>query len=109
MARAERYRSAGADGIFVPAVTNADEIRKIASAVRLPLNVLARPGLPPASELQALGVRRLSAGSWIAAAALGRASSLADLFLRTGASEPLTEGAIPYAEVNALMADRRRA
>jgi 2-methylisocitrate lyase-like PEP mutase family enzyme len=109
VARAERYRSAGADGIFVPGVTNADEIQKIASAVRLPLNVLARPGLPPAAELQALGVRRLSAGSWIAAAALGRAGSLTDLFLRTGASEPLTEGGIPYAEFNALMAGARRA
>jgi 2-methylisocitrate lyase-like PEP mutase family enzyme len=109
VARAERYRSAGADGIFVPGVTNADEIRKIASGVRLPLNVLARPGLPPASELAALGVRRLSAGSWIAAAALGRAGSLADLFLRTGASEPLAEGGIPYAEFNALMAGARRA
>jgi 2-methylisocitrate lyase-like PEP mutase family enzyme len=109
VARAERYRSAGADGIFVPGLTNADEIRKIASAVRLPLNVLARPGLPPASELQTLGVRRLTAGSWIAAAALGKAGSLADLFLRTGASEPLTEGGIPYAEFNALMAGARRA
>jgi 2-methylisocitrate lyase-like PEP mutase family enzyme len=108
-ARAERYRSAGADGIFVPGVTDADAIRKIASAVRLPLNVLARPGLPPASELDALGVRRLSAGSWIAAAALGRAGSLAELFLRTGASEPLTEGGIPYAEFNALMAGLPRA
>lgn len=107
LARAERYRAAGADGIFVPAVTDASEIRTIASAVRLPLNVLARPGLPPASELERLGVRRLSAGSWIASAALATAAERAARFLESGASEPLTEGAKPYAEMNALMSDRR--
>jgi 2-methylisocitrate lyase-like PEP mutase family enzyme len=108
LARAERYRAAGADGIFVPAVTGAAEIRAIASAVRLPLNVLVWPGLPPASELQALGVRRLSAGSWIASAAFAQAASRAAAFLRTGDPGPLTEGAEIYAEINALMDDHRR-
>jgi 2-methylisocitrate lyase-like PEP mutase family enzyme len=104
VARAKRYRDAGADGIFVPAVISAAAIHAIASAVELPLNVLARPDLPAASELEALGVRRLSAGSWLASAAFGRIASLAADFVRTGASDPLAEGAMPYAEVNALMA-----
>lgn len=108
VARADRYRAAGADGIFVPAVTDAAEIRAIASAVRLPLNVLVWPGLPLASELQALGVRRLSAGSWIASAAFAQAASRAAAFLRTGDPGPLTEGAEVYAEINALMDDHRR-
>ena len=103
LARAERYRAAGADGIFVPGVTDAAEIRKIASAVSLPLNVLARPGLPPASELEALGVRRLSSGSGVASAVYGRMASVASGFLEDGASGPLAEGAMPYAEINALM------
>lgn len=106
--RAERYRAAGADGIFVPAVTAAAEIRAIAAAAQLPLNVLVWPGLPPASELQALGVRRLSAGSWIASAAFAQAASRAAAFLRTGDPGPLTEGAEIYAEINALMDDHRR-
>ena len=109
LAREERYRAAGADGIFVPGVTDAGEIRKIASAVRLPLNVLARPGLPPASELVVLGVRRLSAGSWVASASLAHIAARAEEFLRTGRSEALTASALPYAEVNALMAERRPA
>lgn len=106
LARAARYRAAGADGIFVPGVTDAAEIRAIAGAVSLPLNVLARPGLPSASELAALGVRRLSAGSGIAQAVYGRTAALAAAFLRDGASDPLTEGAMPYAEINALLATR---
>jgi 2-methylisocitrate lyase-like PEP mutase family enzyme len=103
LARAGRYRAAGADGIFVPGVTDPSEIRTIASAVGLPLNVLARAGLPAASELVPLGVRRLSAGSGIGTAAFGRIASLASDFLRTGASDPLIEGAMPYADINALM------
>jgi 2-methylisocitrate lyase-like PEP mutase family enzyme len=108
LARAELYRAAGADGIFVPGLTHGGTIRTIASAVPLPLNVLARPGLPPASELESLGVRRLSAGSWIAAASLAETSARAEAFLRTGASEALTASAKPYAEINALMAEHRR-
>lgn len=106
LARAERYRRAGADGIFVPGLREAPEISAIASAARLPLNVLAWPGLPSASELEALGVRRLSAGSGIAQALLGRMSSLAAGFLRSGASDPLADGAMPYADLNALMSER---
>jgi 2-methylisocitrate lyase-like PEP mutase family enzyme len=103
LARAARYRAAGADGIFVPGVIDPAAIQAIASGVGLPLNVLARPGLPPASRLQELGVRRLSAGSGVALAGLGRIASLAASFLKTGASEPLAEGAMGYAEINALM------
>jgi 2-methylisocitrate lyase-like PEP mutase family enzyme len=108
LARAKRYREAGADGIFVPAVISAAAIHAIASAVELPLNVLARPDLPAASELEALGVRRLSAGSGLASAAFGRIASLAAEFLRTGASDPLAEGAMPYADINQLMAPSGR-
>jgi 2-methylisocitrate lyase-like PEP mutase family enzyme len=106
LARAERYRAAGADGLFVPGVVDAADIRAIASAAKLPLNVMSRPGLPSPSELEALGVRRLSAGASIAQAVFGRAASLATAFLRDGAAAPLTEGAMPYPELNALMAPR---
>jgi 2-methylisocitrate lyase-like PEP mutase family enzyme len=101
--RGKKYRAAGADGLFVPGVTEAAEIQAIASAVPLPLNVLAWPGLPPASELVKLGARRLSAGSGVCLAALGVARARAAAFLRSGASEPLAEGALAYAEFNALM------
>ena len=103
LARAERYAAAGADGIFVPGVSDPDEIRTIASGVGLPLNVLALPGLPPASELAALGVRRLSAGSGIAQAVYGRVAALASAFLADGRSDPLRDGAMLYPELNALM------
>jgi 2-methylisocitrate lyase-like PEP mutase family enzyme len=104
LARAERYRAAGADGLFVPAITDPAEIREVASGARMPLNVLARPGLPAAAELLKLGVRRLSAGALLTEAALRATATLGAAFLRTGASDPLTDAAMPYAEINALMA-----
>lgn len=104
LARAERYRAAGADGLFVPGLADAAAIRAIAAGTPLPLNVMAWPGLPPASELAGLGVRRLSAGSSIAQAALARTAALAAAFLRSGASDAVSEDAMPYADINALMA-----
>jgi 2-methylisocitrate lyase-like PEP mutase family enzyme len=101
---AARYRAAGASGIFVPGVTDAAEIRTLAAEAGLPLNVLARATLPPAAELAKLGVRRLSAGSCLAEAMYGRTAKLAGDFLRDGVSTPLTEGVMPYRDVNALIA-----
>jgi 2-methylisocitrate lyase-like PEP mutase family enzyme len=104
--RAARYRAAGADGIFVPGVVDAPTIKTIVDAVKLPLNVLARPALPAAPELAALGVRRLSAGSGLAQALYGKASTLAADFLRNGISGSLTNGAMTYADINVLMGPR---
>jgi 2-methylisocitrate lyase-like PEP mutase family enzyme len=104
--RSARYRAAGADGIFVPGVTDPVEIEAIAAAAKLPLNVLVRPGLPPLARLAQLGVRRLSTGSWVASALLGRARTLVGAFLGSGIGDPLYEGALPYAEVNALLGRR---
>ena len=102
LARVTRYREAGASGIFVPGVVDPADIRKIASTAGLPLNVLAWSGLPPAAELARLGVRRLSAGSGITEAAWGRAAALATGFLRDGRSDPLSEGAMEYGDINGL-------
>jgi 2-methylisocitrate lyase-like PEP mutase family enzyme len=102
LARARRYRDAGADGLFVPRVAKHDEISAIARDAGLPLNVLAGPGMPPAAELAALGVRRLSAGTGVACVALGRAAAAARAFLEDGRSEVLAEGAMTFSQLNAL-------
>jgi hypothetical protein len=49
-------------------------------------------------------VRRLSAGSALASAALGLVRRLGDGFLRDGRSDPLFEAPVPYGEMNALLA-----
>lgn len=104
--RAARYRSAGADGIFVPGVTDPVTIKRLVAEVKLPLNVLARAALPAAPALAALGVRRLSAGSGILQALYGKASTLATDFLKSGVSSPLTAGAMAYRDINSLFGAR---
>jgi 2-methylisocitrate lyase-like PEP mutase family enzyme len=67
---------------------------------------MALPGLPPAPELEALGVRRLSAGIAIAQAVFGKASAMAAAFLRDGVSHPKAEGTMTYPQLNTLMTGR---
>ena len=106
LARAKRYRDAGADGLFVPGAAQPAEIRSITAAAGLPVNLLAWPGLAPAAELQKLGVRRLSAGSAISQVAAATALAKAKAFLRDGDSGLVREGAMTYGELNALVTAR---
>lgn len=66
-----RYVEAGADCVFVPGVVEEDTIRRLAEAIRAPLNVVA--GLAntiDAPTLYCLGVKRVSLGGSLARAAL---------------------------------------
>lgn len=103
LARAARYRDAGADGIFVPMLTLAHEIETVARAVDpLPLNVLVLPALPPAAELRRLGVRRLSAGTSIAKAVNGLIRQLATGLLGDGDSEAVYGHVTDKTDMNSL-------
>ncbi|MCB8820377.1 isocitrate lyase/PEP mutase family protein [Microvirga rosea] len=106
LARAARYEAAGASGIFVPGATAAEDIENLAAGTKLPLNVMARPGLPDAARLTALGARRLSAGSALSEALLGQLASLAGNFLETGNSDAICVASKSYRELNQLMGNR---
>lgn len=102
ISRATLYQTAGADGLFVPGISDAAEIKAVADAIRLPLNVMARPGLPAAKVLAKLGVRRLSAGGAISQVIWNRASELAKRFLQTGDSEIVVNEGLPYSKLQDL-------
>ena len=104
--RAALYRAAGADGLFMPGVTEAETISALVR-LGMPLNLLARPALPDAAGLEALGVRRLSAGSNLAAAAYRTAETLTRGFLADGRSEAQIAAAMDYGVLNGLMAGAR--
>jgi 2-methylisocitrate lyase-like PEP mutase family enzyme len=74
--RAAAYTAAGADGIFVPGATDPGELRELASAIEVPVNVLVVPGLT-LTELAGLGIRRVSTGSLPYRAALDAAVGVA--------------------------------
>ncbi len=71
IARLQRYQEAGADVLYAPGLTTADDIGAVVAAVDRPVNVLARPGCPSVAELAELGVRRISVGGAFAYAAIG--------------------------------------
>jgi 2-methylisocitrate lyase-like PEP mutase family enzyme len=100
--RAALYQQAGADGLFVPGICKVDEIKAVVAGASLPLNVMDWPGLPSASELQQLGVARLSAGSGIPQALWAVAADMAKGFLMNGNAGPLIAKAMPYADLQAL-------
>jgi 2-methylisocitrate lyase-like PEP mutase family enzyme len=61
--RAEAYLAAGADCIFVFAVSDIDLIKKLTAAIKAPVNVVGRAGMPGLATLQAAGVARVSIAS----------------------------------------------
>ncbi len=82
--RAALYRSAGADGLFVPFANEPEVIRTLASSVALPLNIMGWPGVPAAAELQALGARRLSSATNLFRAAFGPLKQAIEAYLKDG-------------------------
>ena len=106
IARGRVYAGAGADGFFLPGIAHPQDIEAVVGGVALPLNVMAWPGLSGATELGKLGVRRLSAGSGISQVLWGNAAALARDFMKSGRSGPLSEAAMPYAELQKLFPER---
>src|SRR5207247_1214994 len=54
--RANAYRAAGADCLFVPHVSDAATIGQLAREIEGPLNIIAGPPAPAIPELERLGV-----------------------------------------------------
>jgi 2-methylisocitrate lyase-like PEP mutase family enzyme len=65
------YQEAGADVLYAPGLTTAEQVQRVIDAVDRPVNVLARPGLPPVGALGEIGVSRVSVGGAFAFNALG--------------------------------------
>jgi 2-methylisocitrate lyase-like PEP mutase family enzyme len=104
LARAARYRAAGASGLFAPGVTDAAEIAALVAGTDMPVNVLAWTGLPDADRLRELGVRRLSAGSAISEAMHGHVLAMMREFLASGRVDTAAGVPATYGELQALMA-----
>lgn len=102
--RLARYEQAGADGVFVPGLSDPEGIAALVAGLRVPLNILHRPDGPGLGELAALGVRRVSLGSLLYRRALAAAVDAATA-VRDG--RPGTPDALSYVRVQALAAQGR--
>ncbi|MCZ4509334.1 isocitrate lyase/phosphoenolpyruvate mutase family protein [Streptomyces sp. ActVer] len=98
--RLDAYQQAGADGVFVPGLSEPSRITALLKTLDVPLNILYSPTGPTVPALADLGVRRISLGSLLYRRALGAAVETAAL-IRAGRS---VEGPAPtYGEVQALV------
>lgn len=103
VARANRYRAAGAHCLFVPGAAAPATIATLVKEIDGPLNILSVPGCPGVAELQALGVRRLSEGSGPMRAAMMLTRRIArDLIDHGSYARFHGDNAIPYPEANAM-------
>ncbi|MGE5325857.1 MAG: isocitrate lyase/phosphoenolpyruvate mutase family protein, partial [Deltaproteobacteria bacterium] len=100
--RANAYRQAGADCLFVPCVDDAETIGKLVKALEGPINVLVRPKTPSIAELEKLGVARASFGSWPMRAAMTAFDRFVRELREHGTHKSLEPG-IPYADMNKLV------
>lgn len=62
--RALSYQKAGADGLFFPCISAAEDIKAVVEGTNLPVNVMAMPELPAFDALTKLGVKRISTGNF---------------------------------------------
>ncbi|MFC3226091.1 oxaloacetate decarboxylase [Marinibaculum pumilum] len=102
IARLQAYQAAGADVLYAPGLRGREQLAAVVAAVDRPVNALI--GLPgiTLSELEGLGVRRISTGSAVARAAYGAFLRAAREMADQG-SFGFTEAAVPFAEITDLL------
>ncbi|MFD0362256.1 isocitrate lyase/phosphoenolpyruvate mutase family protein [Nocardia sp. GCM10030253] len=101
LARVEQYTNAGADGIFVPGMTDPVEITGLVAATALPVNILYAAQGPSIATLAELGVRRISTGSLLYRTAL---AAIVDAARAVRDDGPFTIEVPTYGEVQAITA-----
>jgi len=104
--RLQAFEAAGADALYAPGLTRAEDLRTVCASLRKPVNALMGSGMGlTVAELAALGVRRISVGSALSRAALGAFIGAAREIQERG-TFTFADEAISFAEVSNLMADR---
>jgi len=106
--RGNKYREAGADCIFVQPVWEKETISTLVKEINAPINILSNPTIgagvtPSISELQDLGVARVSLGSSLMKATLALIKKVADELSEKGTYNilldtltPLPDAAMAY-------------
>lgn len=105
--RANAYRQAGADCIFVPDDGKLDKetIARLVDEIEAPVNVIAGARTPPLAELEAIGVARVSLGPRPMRAALALVRNIARELLEKGTYTRMTAETMTYSEVNRMFED----
>lgn len=76
LSRVSCYETGGAGGLFVPCVSDVQDIAALVQHTSLPLNVMCVPGLADFATLGKMGVRRISMGNAVHCAIQGTLNTL---------------------------------
>jgi 2-methylisocitrate lyase-like PEP mutase family enzyme len=105
--RLRAYHDAGADCLFAPGLNDAETIAKLVRALGAPLNILVTKGSPSLPELEKMGVARASTGSAVMRATLGLTRRIATELKERGTYTSMLDGAVPFAEMCAMLARQK--
>ncbi|UOY87875.1 isocitrate lyase/PEP mutase family protein [Bacillus glycinifermentans] len=94
--RANIYREAGADCIFVPGAVDTQTIHQLRNGISGPLNVLAGSGTPSVKLLSDMGIERISLGSGPFRASLTLLKTIGEEIISRGSFRHMTEGVLSY-------------
>ncbi|GAB3040877.1 isocitrate lyase/phosphoenolpyruvate mutase family protein [Parafrigoribacterium mesophilum] len=101
--RLQAFQEAGADVLYAPGLTRLEDVRSVISAVDLPVNVLARPGLGSVAELAAASVARISVGGGFAFASFAALTRAGAELLEHGNFGYLNDAAQGHAQLVAAI------
>lgn len=87
--RIETYENAGADGIFIPCLTNAEEMKLFCQKTPLPVNVMCLPDLPNFDALAEAGIKRISMGPFMYEFLVRQQTSASSEVKRANGFQPL--------------------
>ncbi len=100
--RANRYKKAGADCIFLPDMgdLNKADITTLVKEIDAPINIIAGANTPSVHELKNIGVARISFGPRIMRVTFDLIRTIAKEIKNQGTYPQFTNGKISYSEVN---------
>ena len=103
--RANIFKEAGANCIFVPDMGNLNEkiIKEFVKEIDAPLNIIAADNIPPVQKLEEIGVARLSFGPRPMRAMLALLVRMKKELLEKGTYEIMSSDMLSYSEINKIL------
>ncbi|MBT0586154.1 isocitrate lyase/PEP mutase family protein [Alteromonas oceanisediminis] len=89
LTRASKYIEAGANGVFVPGLSESGEIKILTSELDAPVNIMSLTNLTSLQDLQALGIKRFSMGNAFSDAVISHVEKTATLMFNDNSTKAL--------------------
>jgi 2-methylisocitrate lyase-like PEP mutase family enzyme len=103
--RANIYKEAGADCIFVPEIGEFNEqiIIDLVKEINAPLNIIAADNIPPVQKLEEIGVARLSFGPRPMRAMFSLLIKMQKELIEKGTYKIMSTDTLSYDEINSML------